>query len=163
MTSVVIGPTRETTLLGNNVMLVVAAGAVLLGTLYPLLLDALGLGKISVGPPYFEAVFVPLMTPVAVLMMFGPFLRWKDDDLAAAVRIRNQIAAEESRALAALAAYEATVLGAVEAPRAALPGAAARGRGRLGRGRCGDGAGEYLGKMQAHGQGTAFGRGLPSA
>jgi len=59
---------------------------VLLGTLYPLFLDALNLGKISVGPPYFEAVFVPLMTPVVVLMMFGPFLRWKDDDLLAEVR-----------------------------------------------------------------------------
>jgi len=52
---------RETALLGNNVMLVVASAAVLLGTLYPLLLDALGLGKISVGPPYFDSVFMPLM------------------------------------------------------------------------------------------------------
>ncbi len=77
---------RETTLLGNNVLLTVASASVLLGTLYPLFLDALGLGKISVGPPYFEAVFVPLMTPVVVLMMFGPFLRWKDDDLVAALR-----------------------------------------------------------------------------
>jgi len=77
---------RETALLGNNVLLTVASASVLLGTLYPLFLDALNLGKISVGPPYFEAVFVPLMTPVVVLMMFGPFLRWKDDDLAAAVR-----------------------------------------------------------------------------
>ena len=77
---------RETALLGNNVLLTVASASVLLGTLYPLFLDALNLGKISVGPPYFEAVFVPLMTPVVVLMMFGPFLRWKDDDFVAAVR-----------------------------------------------------------------------------
>ncbi|HAF53939.1 MAG TPA: c-type cytochrome biogenesis protein CcmF [Thauera sp.] len=77
---------RETSLLGNNVLLTVASASVLLGTLYPLFLDALNLGKISVGPPYFEAVFVPLMTPVVVLMMFGPFLRWKDDDLVAAAR-----------------------------------------------------------------------------
>ncbi|MDX9718829.1 MAG: heme lyase CcmF/NrfE family subunit [Thauera sp.] len=77
---------RETSLLANNVLLTVASASVLLGTLYPLFLDALNLGKISVGPPYFEAVFVPLMTPVVVLMMFGPFLRWKDDDLLAAVR-----------------------------------------------------------------------------
>ena len=77
---------RETSLLANNVLLTVASASVLLGTLYPLFLDALGLGKISVGPPYFEAVFVPLMTPVVVLMMFGPFLRWKDDDFVAAVR-----------------------------------------------------------------------------
>ena len=77
---------RETALLGNNVLLSVASASVLLGTTYPLFLDALGMGKISVGPPYFEAVFVPLMTPVVVLMMFAPFLRWKDDDLVAAVR-----------------------------------------------------------------------------
>jgi len=77
---------RETSLLANNVLLTVASASVLLGTLYPLFLDALGLGKISVGPPYFEAVFVPLMTPVVVLMAFGPFLRWKDDDLLAEVR-----------------------------------------------------------------------------
>jgi cytochrome c-type biogenesis protein CcmF len=77
---------RETSLLGNNVLLTVASASVLLGTLYPLFLDALNLGKISVGPPYFEAVFIPLMTPVVVLMMFGPFLRWKDDDLNAALR-----------------------------------------------------------------------------
>ena len=57
---------RETMLLANNVLLVVAAGSVLLGTLYPLFLDALNLGKISVGPPYFNAVFVPLMAPAAV-------------------------------------------------------------------------------------------------
>ncbi|HMX15257.1 MAG TPA: heme lyase CcmF/NrfE family subunit [Rhodocyclaceae bacterium] len=68
---------RETFLLVNNVLLVVAAGAVLLGTLYPLFLDALGLGKISVGPPYFEAVFVPLMVPVALLLVAGPLARWR--------------------------------------------------------------------------------------
>ena len=68
---------RETTLLGNNVMLVVACAAVLLGTLYPLLLDALGLGKISVGPPYFDSVFMPLMAPTLFLMGVGPMVRWK--------------------------------------------------------------------------------------
>ncbi|MDR3087160.1 MAG: heme lyase CcmF/NrfE family subunit, partial [Azoarcus sp.] len=70
---------RETTLLGNNVLLLVAAASVLLGTLYPLALEALDLGKISVGPPYFEAVFVPLMVPLVVLMMLGPLLRWKGE------------------------------------------------------------------------------------
>jgi cytochrome c-type biogenesis protein CcmF len=64
-------------LLGNNVLFMVAACSVLLGTLYPLALDALGLGKISVGPPYFEAVFVPLMTPVVFLMGVGALSRWK--------------------------------------------------------------------------------------
>ncbi|MCM2307117.1 MAG: heme lyase CcmF/NrfE family subunit [Sulfuritalea sp.] len=68
---------RETFLLVNNVLLVVAAGAVFLGTLYPLFLDALGLGKVSVGPPYFEAVFAPLMAPLVLLMGLGPFARWK--------------------------------------------------------------------------------------
>jgi cytochrome c-type biogenesis protein CcmF len=68
---------RETMLLANNVVLVVAAAAVLLGTLYPLLLDALGMGKISVGPPYFNAVFVPLMAPAVFLMAVGPITRWK--------------------------------------------------------------------------------------
>jgi cytochrome c-type biogenesis protein CcmF len=72
---------RETFLLSNNVLLVVASAAVLLGTLYPLLLDALGLGKISVGPPYFDTVFVPLMAPLVVLMGVGPLARWKQTDL----------------------------------------------------------------------------------
>jgi cytochrome c-type biogenesis protein CcmF len=72
---------RETLLLGNNVMLVVAMGTVLLGTLYPLALDALGMGKISVGPPYFDSVFVPIMTPLVFLMGIGPLARWKSAEL----------------------------------------------------------------------------------
>jgi cytochrome c-type biogenesis protein CcmF len=80
---------RETLLLGNNVMLVVAMAAVLLGTLYPLVLDALGLGKISVGPPYFDTVFMPLMVPVVFLMGVGPLARWKETSLPElAVRLR---------------------------------------------------------------------------
>jgi cytochrome c-type biogenesis protein CcmF len=69
---------REALLLSNNVLLVVAAGSVLLGTLYPLFLDAMGLGKISVGPPYFETVFLPLMAPAVFLMGIGPIARWKE-------------------------------------------------------------------------------------
>jgi cytochrome c-type biogenesis protein CcmF len=68
---------RETLLLANNVLLVVAAGTVLLGTLYPLAMDALGLGKLSVGPPYFDTVFVPLMVPLLVVLAAGPLARWK--------------------------------------------------------------------------------------
>ncbi len=68
---------RESMLLANNVLLVVAAAAVLLGTLYPLVIDALGMGKLSVGPPYFDAVFVPLMTPALFLMGVGPMTRWR--------------------------------------------------------------------------------------
>ncbi|MCC6209331.1 MAG: heme lyase CcmF/NrfE family subunit [Gammaproteobacteria bacterium] len=80
---------RESLLLMNNVMLVTAAGTVLLGTLYPLLLDALNLGKISVGPPYFESVFVPLMAPMVFLMGIGPIARWKKAELPElAVRLR---------------------------------------------------------------------------
>ena len=68
---------RESLLLGNNVLLTAAAASVFLGTLYPLAIDALDVGKISVGPPYFEAVFVPLMAPALFLMGVGPLARWK--------------------------------------------------------------------------------------
>jgi len=80
---------REAMLLANNVLLVAALGSVLLGTLYPLFLDALGLGKISVGPPYFDTVFVPLMTPAIFLMGVGPLAQWKKaglPDLATRLR-----------------------------------------------------------------------------
>jgi cytochrome c-type biogenesis protein CcmF len=76
---------KETALLANNVLFLVAAGAVLLGTLYPLLLDALGMGKISVGPPYFDNVFMPLMAPTVFLMGIGPMARWKEADVPALV------------------------------------------------------------------------------
>jgi cytochrome c-type biogenesis protein CcmF len=72
---------RETFLLANNVLLVVAMATILLGTLYPLVIDALGLGKLSVGRPYFNAVFIPLMIPLAALLGFGAIARWKKDDL----------------------------------------------------------------------------------
>ena len=73
---------RESMLLANNVLLVVAAAAVLLGTLYPLVIDALGLGKLSVGPPYFSAVFVPLIAPALFLMGVGPLARWREASAA---------------------------------------------------------------------------------
>ena len=69
---------RETLLLTNNVLLVVACGTVLLGTLYPLLVDALGGGKLSVGPPYFDSVFAPLLMPALFLIGVAPFARWKE-------------------------------------------------------------------------------------
>ncbi|PWF89897.1 heme lyase NrfEFG subunit NrfE [Shewanella algae] len=68
---------KETMLLVCNVLLTVAAGTVLLGTLYPLLIDALGMGKISVGPPYFNAVFVPIVLVLFGFMGIGPIIRWK--------------------------------------------------------------------------------------
>ncbi|MCV2355684.1 heme lyase CcmF/NrfE family subunit [Paucibacter sp. B2R-40] len=68
---------RETLLLINNLFLLVSAGTVLLGTLYPLAIDALSGAKISVGPPYFDAVFAPLMLPLLALLGFGPFATWR--------------------------------------------------------------------------------------
>jgi cytochrome c-type biogenesis protein CcmF len=67
---------RETAILIGNLMLTVAAAMVLLGTLFPLVGDALNLGKISVGPPYFGFLFTLLMLPVVLLLPFGPYLRW---------------------------------------------------------------------------------------
>jgi cytochrome c-type biogenesis protein CcmF len=91
---------RESMLLTNNVFLVVAAGSVLLGTLYPLFLDSLNLGKISVGPPYFEAVFVPLMTPALFLMGVGPLARWKASSAGElALRLRWALAVSVISAL----------------------------------------------------------------
>ena len=72
---------RESMLLANNLLLLVAASSVLLGTLYPLIIDALGLGKLSVGPPFFETVFVPVMTPAIFLIGVGPISRWKQMSL----------------------------------------------------------------------------------
>ena len=91
---------RETLLLSNNVLLVVAAATVLLGTLYPLLIDALAMGKISVGPPYFDAVFVPLMVPLVFMMGLGPVARWKKASLPdLAKRLRWAFAAAVVTAL----------------------------------------------------------------
>jgi len=77
---------KENLLLLNNILLVVAAASVLLGTLYPLLLDALGLGKISVGPPYFTAVFTPVMAPIFLLAGLAPMVAWRQGDLKALVK-----------------------------------------------------------------------------
>ena len=72
---------RESVLLANSVLLVVATAAVLLGTLYPMVIDALNMGKLSVGPPYFNTVFVPLMVPVLFLMVLGVRARWRESTL----------------------------------------------------------------------------------
>ena len=77
--------TREGGLLLNNLLLGAAAASVLLGTLYPLLLETTGGGKVSVGPPFFDAVFIPLMAPLVMAMAIGPLLPWKRGDLAAAL------------------------------------------------------------------------------
>ena len=107
---------RETMLLANNVLLTAAAAAVLLGTLYPLLLDSLGLGQISVGRPYFDRVFVPLMIPLAGVLAFGMLARWKRDR-----------AARLARLLAAV--FVAAAVGAIAAALLAHSAAAALGAG----------------------------------
>ncbi|MDV3468500.1 heme lyase CcmF/NrfE family subunit [Stenotrophomonas sp. C3(2023)] len=76
---------RETFLLANNLLLASACAMVLLGTLYPLLADALGLGKLSVGPPYFGSLFLLLMMPLVLLLPFGPLLKWQRDQPRRAV------------------------------------------------------------------------------
>jgi cytochrome c-type biogenesis protein CcmF len=92
---------RESFLLANNVLLTAAAATVFLGTLYPLALDALGAGKISVGPPYFETVFVPLLAPALFLMGIGPLARWKRASLPElAVRLRWALAVSFALGLA---------------------------------------------------------------
>jgi cytochrome c-type biogenesis protein CcmF len=76
---------REGALLLNNLIMATATAAVLLGTLYPLLVDTMGGEKISVGPPFFNSVFIPLMIPMIVAMAFGPMLSWKRADLQPAM------------------------------------------------------------------------------
>jgi len=93
---------REGALLLNNLLLTTAAAAVLLGTLYPLLLEAMGGGKVSVGPPFFNAVFLPLMAPLVLAMAVGPMLPWKRGELAG-VLPRLWLAAVAAVATAALA------------------------------------------------------------
>ncbi len=82
---------RETLLLANNVLLTVACATVMLGTLYPLAVDALGAGKISVGPPYFNSVFAPLMVPLLFLVALGPQASWRSASLAELAR-RTRVA-----------------------------------------------------------------------
>jgi cytochrome c-type biogenesis protein CcmF len=78
---------RETLLLANNVLLTCACAMVLLGTLYPLLADALGLGKISVGPPYFGLLFLLLMAPLVLLLPLGPLTRWQREEMSRPLRM----------------------------------------------------------------------------
>ncbi|MGO4336178.1 heme lyase CcmF/NrfE family subunit [Labrys sp. KB_33_2] len=77
---------REGALILNNLLLTVSCFAVFIGTLYPLALEALTGGKVSVGPPFFDLTFGPLMLAVLMVMPFGPLLAWKRGDLAGAMQ-----------------------------------------------------------------------------
>jgi len=99
---------RESALLTGNVLLLTALATVLLGTLYPLILDALGFGKISVGPQYFNAVFVPMMVPALVLLGIAPWMRWGRESLPEVFqRVRWQALAAVSIGLVLPFAFEA--------------------------------------------------------
>src|SRR6202020_1976523 len=77
---------REGALLLNNLLLATGAATVFLGTLYPLFLDAVGGPKVSVGPPFFDRTFAPIMVPVLIAMAVGPTLSWKRGDLLGALQ-----------------------------------------------------------------------------
>lgn len=80
---------RESGLLLNNVFLIVSVGIVFFGTFYPLLIDLIGRDKISVGPPFYKWTFIPLFIPILLIMVVGPQLKWKRDDLQPALRKLN--------------------------------------------------------------------------
>jgi cytochrome c-type biogenesis protein CcmF len=104
---------REGGLLLNNLLLATAAATILLGTLYPLFLDVVAHQKVSVGPPYFNATFVPIMLPLLVAMGVGPMLSWKRGDLWAALqRLKLAFALAAAAAVVTLAAMGVKSLGA---------------------------------------------------
>src|SRR6202521_2860901 len=104
---------REGALLRNNLLLTAAAATVLLGTLYPLLLDVVAHQKVSVGPPFYTMTFVPIMIPLLVAMAVGPMLPWKRGDLLAAFgRLKFAFLATAASLFVTLAATGARSLGA---------------------------------------------------
>ncbi|MCA0316738.1 MAG: heme lyase CcmF/NrfE family subunit [Proteobacteria bacterium] len=105
---------REGALVLNNLFLTAACAAVFVGTLYPLALEALTGAKISVGPPFFNWTFGPLMVPLMVAMVFGPFLAWKRGDLLAAAQ--RMMAAFAAGIAAMLLTFAVTRGGPVLAP-----------------------------------------------
>src|SRR6185437_13870693 len=105
---------REGALVLNNLFLTSACAAVFVGTLYPLALEALTGDKISVGPPFFNATFGPLLIPLLLAMPFGPLLGWKRGDILAAAQ--RLLAAAMLAALAIAGAYALQHGGPVLAP-----------------------------------------------
>jgi cytochrome c-type biogenesis protein CcmF len=80
---------RESSLVLNNALLIVATATVFIGTFYPLVIDLIGQNKISIGPPYYNKTFVPLFIPLLITMVIGPFLKWKRDDLGPVLKKLN--------------------------------------------------------------------------
>jgi cytochrome c-type biogenesis protein CcmF len=104
---------REGGLLLNNLLLTTAAATVLIGTLYPLFLDLVAHQKVSVGPPFYDMTFVPIMVPLLIAMAVGPMLPWKRGDLYAALsRLKVAFVVTAAAALVTLAATGAHSIGA---------------------------------------------------
>ena len=99
---------REAGLTLNNALLSVACATVFIGTFYPLVIDMIGRDKISVGPPYFNQTFVPLMIPLLIVMAVGPVLKWKRDSIASALQ---RLRPAGTAAVVALIAVLALTLG----------------------------------------------------
>ena len=98
---------REGALVLNNLLLSTATATVFLGTLYPLFLDAIDAGKVSVGPPFFNSTFIPLMVPLVAAMSVGPLMAWKRADLAGALsRLKFAAVLTVICVLGALYAYQ---------------------------------------------------------
>jgi cytochrome c-type biogenesis protein CcmF len=144
---------REGALLLNNLILATAAATVFIGTLYPLVLEAAGGGKVSVGPPYYNATFVPLMVPLVAALAVGPMLAWKRGDLPGALgRLKFAAAAALAAfAVAGALTWGRPVLGAIAMGAAAwlAVGVLAELAGRI-----------RLGEMPV-GQSLSRARGLP--
>ncbi len=105
---------REGSLVLNNLLLVTACGVVFVGTLYPLALEAVTGEKISVGAPFFNATFVPVMMPLLLAMPFGPLLAWKRGDILGATQ--RLALAVGLAILAAIVAFSLTIGGPTLAP-----------------------------------------------
>jgi len=104
---------REGGLVVNNILLVVGAGTVFLGTFYPLFVELIGPDKISVGAPYFNRSFVPLVIPLLLVLALGPFLHWKRDDLKGAVkRLKGTAVATALIGVAVVSIFGVAKLGA---------------------------------------------------
>jgi cytochrome c-type biogenesis protein CcmF len=82
---------RESALLLNNIIFLTAAAAVFVGTMYPLVVDAFGIGKISVGRPYFDTMFSLIAIPLLLLLGVGPAVRWKGDNFARMAKVSLSI------------------------------------------------------------------------